>query len=120
MVLAQQINCFLIPDAMIEEFKEVTLKHSIEAHDVHLPAGARGVVMAAYASGEAARGRVRMAAACRAHAVRRSARGLGAVIRGAVPVKVGSFRQSVVTDCLVVDESKSSYFPAQNSCCQDG
>jgi hypothetical protein len=35
------------------DFTEVTLKRAVDAQVVHLPAGARGVVMAAYADGQA-------------------------------------------------------------------
>jgi hypothetical protein len=35
----------------IPELTEVTLKRAVDRRGVHLPAGARGVVMAAYANG---------------------------------------------------------------------
>jgi hypothetical protein len=39
--------------APIPEFTEVTLKHAVDVQGVHMPAGAHGVVMAAYADGRA-------------------------------------------------------------------
>jgi hypothetical protein len=35
----------------IPDFTEVTLKHAVDVRGVHVPAGAHGVVMAAYADG---------------------------------------------------------------------
>jgi hypothetical protein len=35
------------------DFTEVTLKRAVDVQGVHLPAGAHGVVMAAYADGQA-------------------------------------------------------------------
>jgi hypothetical protein len=37
----------------IPDFTEVTLKRAVDVQGVHLPAGAHGVVMAAYADGQA-------------------------------------------------------------------
>ena len=37
----------------IPDFTEVTLKRAVDAQGVHMPAGAHGVVMAAYADGRA-------------------------------------------------------------------
>jgi hypothetical protein len=37
----------------IPDFTIVTLKRAVDARGVHVPAGARGVVMAAYADGRA-------------------------------------------------------------------
>lgn len=37
----------------IPDFTEVTLRRAVDVQGVHMPAGARGVVMAAYADGQA-------------------------------------------------------------------
>ena len=38
---------------LIPDFADVTLKRAIDVQGVHMPAGAHGVVMAAYADGRA-------------------------------------------------------------------
>jgi hypothetical protein len=40
-------------ETQLAEFTEVTLRHPVDAQGVHLPAGAHGVIMAAYADGGA-------------------------------------------------------------------
>jgi hypothetical protein len=38
---------------VFEEFTEITLSRSVDVQGMHMPAGARGVIMAAWADGRA-------------------------------------------------------------------